>query len=130
MMIEKIYLLDASGFLFKSYFAIHTMTDVDGMSTNALYGFIRSVNKLIKDFGPGHVVAVFDGKNNKKKRREIYPEYKAHRKEIAPDLPHQIQWAQDFCELAGIPFLAVEGVEADDTIGTITHWAEIGRAHV
>ncbi|MGM0440286.1 MAG: DNA polymerase I [Chlamydiota bacterium] len=121
---KKLYLIDASSFLYRSYFAISSMTDSRGESTNALYGFIRSVLKLIKEFNPNHVAAIFDGFDNKKKRREIYPDYKANRDPIMADLPHQIQWAEDFCRHAGIPFVAADGVEADDTIGSIALWAE------
>ncbi|MBT7461506.1 MAG: DNA polymerase I [Waddliaceae bacterium] len=121
---KKLFLLDCSGYLFRAYFAITGMTNAEGKSTNALYGFIKSIQKLFKDFNPDHVVAVFDGRDNKKQRREIYPEYKAHREAIAPDLPHQIAWAQEYCNFAGISTLAIPEVEADDTMGTIARKAE------
>lgn len=83
---EKIFILDASGYLYRSYFAIKNMTNSKGESTNALFGFIRSVLKLFKDFGPEHFISVFDGPNNGKLRKELYPEYKAHRSAMPPDL--------------------------------------------
>lgn len=100
------------------------MTNNKGESTNALFGFIRSVHKLIKDFQPSHLVAVFDGPKNAKKRLEIYPEYKAHRTAMPQDLSYQITWAQEFCNMMGVPYLNIPEVEADDTIGTVTQWAE------
>ncbi|CCB85617.1 DNA polymerase I [Parachlamydia acanthamoebae UV-7] len=121
---HNLYVLDASGFLYRSYFAIRNMTNKQGESTNALYGFIRSVLKLFKDFNPEHLVCVFDGPNNAKKRLELYPNYKAHRLAMPPDLRYQIEWAQDFCSLMGIPYLSVPEVEADDTMGTVAKWAE------
>lgn len=121
---KKIFIIDASGYLFSSYFAIRNMTNSKGESTNALFGFIRSVQKLIKDFDASHVVAVFDGPNNAKKRLDIYPEYKAHRSETPQDLPYQINWARDFCDLAGIPLLNIPEIEADDAIGAIAVWAK------
>lgn len=121
---QKIFVIDASGYLYSSYFAIRNMTNSKGESTNALYGFIRSVHKLIKDFKPTHLVAVFDGPRNAKKRLEIYPEYKANRSESPQDLPYQIGWAQEFCGMMGLPYLNIPEVEADDTIGAITKWAE------
>ena len=121
---KKLYVLDASSYLFKAYFAIDSMTNKKGRSTNALFGFIRSVLRLVKDFNPDYLVAVFDGPNNCKSRKEIYPEYKGHRTETPRDLPDQIQWAQDFCQLIGIPYLSVPEVEADDTMGSISQWAE------
>jgi DNA polymerase-1 len=121
---DKIYIIDASGYLYKAYYAIRQMTNSKGESTNALFGFIRSVLKLIKDFQPTHLVAIFDGPNNASKRTEIYADYKAHRKGMPGDLLYQIHWAQQFCELMGIPELMVPGVEADDTIGSVAKWAE------
>ena len=87
---KKLYIIDASGFLYRSYFAIRNMTNSKGESTNAIFGFIRSVMKLFKDFHPDHVVAVFDGPNNAKSRKSIFPEYKAHRSDTPPDLGYQI----------------------------------------
>lgn len=120
---HKIYVLDASGYLFRSYFAIRGMTNPKGQSTNALYGFIRSVMKLLQDFSPEYFVAVFDGRNNAKKRKELSPDYKAHRTEAPPDLGYQIEWAKQFCQLMGFPILDIPEVEADDTMGSVAVWA-------
>jgi DNA polymerase-1 len=120
---EKLYILDASGYLYRSYFAIRHMTNAKGESTNALFGFIRSVLKLIKDFQPTHMVAVFDGPDNASSRTSMYADYKAHRKSMPKDLLYQITWAQQFCQLMGIPELMVPGVEADDTMGSVARWA-------
>lgn len=121
---KNIYILDAVSFLFRSYFAIRGMTNKKGESTNALYGFIRSVQKIIKDFSPESLVAVFDGPNNKEKRVEIYEEYKSNRERMPEDLAYQLEWAHRYCESAGIPYLSEAGVEADDLIGAIAKWAE------
>lgn len=127
---QKIFIIDASGYLYSSYFAIRNMTNSKGESTNALFGFIRSVQKLIKDFQPTHVVAVFDGPRNAKKRLEIYPDYKAHRLTAPQDLPYQINWAHEFCSMMGLPYLNIPEVEADDTIGAVAKWAEKQGAEV
>jgi DNA polymerase-1 len=120
---DKLYILDASGYLYRSYFAIRQMTNAKGESTHALFGFIRSVLKLIKDFQPTHMVAVFDGPSNSLSRTTLYADYKAHRKGMPKDLLYQIAWAQQFCQLIGIPELMVPEVEADDTIGSVAQWA-------
>lgn len=121
---EKLFLIDASGYLYRSYHAIGNMTNGRGDSTNALFGFIRSIVKLQKDFAPlSHIAAIFDGPRNKERREALYADYKAHREEIPGDLIYQMEWAREFCELAGIPQLTVPGVEADDTMGTIALWA-------
>lgn len=120
---KTLYIVDASGYLYRSYFAIRNITNAKGESTNALFGFIRSLQKLRKDFNPEHLVAVFDGPHNIKKREAIYEDYKAHRKETPQDLIYQITWAQEACKLLGIPFLSVPEVEADDTMASVALWA-------
>lgn len=121
---ERLFIIDASGYLYRSYFAIRNITNSKGESTNALYGFVRSVLKLFKDFQPDHVVAVFDGPRNAIKRMKIYPDYKAHRSAMPPDLLYQIAWAQEYCLLRGIPFLNIPEVEADDTMGSLAKWSK------
>lgn len=121
---KTLYIVDASGYLYRSYFAIRNITNAKGESTNALFGFIRSLQKLRKDFNPDHLVAVFDGPRNKKAREAIYEAYKAHRKEMPPDLIYQMDWAQEACKLMGIPYLTVPEVEADDTMASVALWAE------
>lgn len=121
---DKLYLLDASGYLYRSYHAIQGMTNARGESTNALFGFIRSVLKFAKDFSPTHLAAVFDGPKSTEKRVAMYAAYKAKRRAMPGDLRYQIEWAHTFCRLMGIPDLSEPGVEADDTMGSVAHWAE------
>ena len=123
---HKLYVLDASAYLYRSYHAIRHITNAQGESTNALFGFVQSVQALIADFKPTHLVVVFDGPRSTKKRLELYSEYKAHRKETPPDLYYQIEWAHKYCELMGIPQLNVPEVEADDVMGSVAVWAAKG----
>lgn len=127
---KTLFIVDAVNFLFRAYYAIGPMTNPKGESTNALYGFIRSINKLIKDFSPEHFIAVFDGPQNKQARVAIYKEYKSHRASMPEDLFSQWEYAVEFCDRAGISSLAVPGVEADDTIGSIAKWADKHGTHV
>jgi DNA polymerase-1 len=127
---DKIFVLDASGYLYRSYFAIRNVTNSKGESTNALFGFIRSILKLMKDFEPKYFVAVFDGPKGTKAREAIYTEYKANRQAMPDDLRYQIQWAQEFCDLIGFPKLVIPEVEADDTMGTVAKWASKKGADV
>jgi DNA polymerase I len=120
---KDLYLIDASGWLYRSYFAIRNMTNSKGESTNALFGFIRSLMKLIKDFNPQHIASVFDGPRNTAKREALYAQYKAHRKEMPQDLRYQIGWAHQFCDLMGIPQLNIPEAEADDVMGSIARFA-------
>jgi DNA polymerase-1 len=121
---DKLYILDAVNYLFRSYYAIGPMLNDKGQSTSALFGFIRSLQKLIKDFSPAHLVCVFDGPDNKKARQAVYAEYKMHRKGAPEDLFPQFELAYKYCEMAGIPVLCIEGVEADDTMATAALWAK------
>ena len=127
---DKIFIIDAVNYLFRSYYAIGPMTNDLGESTNAVFGFIRSVQKLIKDFAPTHLIAVFDGPDNKKARQAVYAEYKMHRKGAPEDLFAQFERTYEFCLLAGIPVLCVEGVEADDTMASVAVWAKKEEAKV
>ncbi len=127
---QSLYVVDAVNFLFRSYYAIGRMTNPKGISTNALYGFIRSVYKIINDFSPNYFICVFDGPDNKQSRTAIYKEYKGHRPEMPEDLAPQLDQAQYFCEIAGIPSLTLSGVEADDTMGTIAKWASKKKINV
>lgn len=127
---DKIFIVDAVNFLFRSYYAIGPMTNPAGESTNAIFGFIRSLNKIIKDFSPDYLVAVFDGPDNKQHRTNIYSDYKIHRKKAPEDLFPQLEKALEYCEIARIPYLCIPGVEADDTMGSIAKWAESKKAEV
>lgn len=121
---KKLYLLDASGYLYRSYFAIRGITNAKGESTNALYGFTRSVQKLFNDFQPDYFAAVFDGPRGIAARKTLYADYKAHRAKTPEDLRYQIGWAQEYCDLMGLSKLVIEEVEADDTMGSVAKWAK------
>jgi DNA polymerase I len=123
---EKLFIVDAVNYLFRSYYAIGPMTNDKGQSTSALFGFIRSVKKLIEDFSPDYLVCVFDGPDNKKARQALYAEYKMHRKGAPEDLFPQFALTNEFCKFYGIPTLCIENVEADDTMASVATWA---RSH-
>jgi DNA polymerase-1 len=127
---DKIYILDAVNYLFRSYYAIGPMLNDKGQSTSALFGFIRTVQKLIRDFSADHLVCVFDGPDNKKSRQSVYAEYKMHRKGAPEDLFPQFDLAYEYCAMAGISTLCIEGVEADDTMASVALWAEKKGAKV
>jgi DNA polymerase-1 len=122
--VNKLYVVDAVNYLFRAYFAIAPMSNPKGVPTQALYGFIRSIQKLIKEQKPSYLVAVFDGPNNKRSRQAIYQEYKAHRKQAPDDLVPQFDLTLTYCKAQGIPILQIDGIEADDTIASIAKWAK------
>ena len=116
---DSIYIIDAVNYLFRSYYGIGPMTNKNGISTSALYGFIRSVNKIKKEFSPKYIIAVFDGPKNTESRKALYSEYKMNRKKAPDDLYPQFELAYNYCRMAGISALCIEGVEADDTMASI-----------
>jgi len=120
---EKIFIIDSVNYLFRSYYAIGPMTNKAGVSTSALFGFIRSVKKLINDFSPKYLICVFDGQDSRASRQTLYSDYKMHRKKAPDDLYPQFEMAFNYCTFAGIPILSIEGVEADDTMASIAAWA-------
>ncbi len=122
---DKLYLVDALNILFRSYHAIRApFTNKKGEPTNALYGFVRSINKIIKEHGPSHIAIIFDGPGNKESRQAIFAAYKQNRPPMPEDLRHQMAYAKAFCKAAHLPILEVPGHEADDVIGTLAVWSE------
>ncbi|MCH9617203.1 MAG: DNA polymerase I [Chlamydiia bacterium] len=120
---KKIFIIDASNYIFRSYYAIRNMSNSKGVSTNALFGFIRAVKKIEKDFSPDYLAVVFDGPRNKASRISIYPDYKGNREKAPEDLYPQIAFAKKYCEAAGLPVIEVDGVEADDGMGAVARFA-------
>jgi DNA polymerase-1 len=100
------------------------MSNSKGVATNGLYGFIRSILNIKKDFNPDYMAIVFDGPKNKASRLAIYPEYKAHREKAPDDLYPQIALAKEFCTAFNLPIIEVDGVEADDGIGAVARFAK------
>jgi len=121
---KRLFLIDASGYLYRAFFAIQGMSNREGQSTGALFGFIRTLFKLREQFHPDLIATIFDGPNNKATRAAIFPEYKAHRPPTSPDLISQLIEAKQFCDLASIPSITADGVEADDTIASVARWGK------
>lgn len=115
---RRLFLLDASSYLFRAYFAIGHLSNAKGIPTNATYGFVQMLMRLIKEEQPTHFVAVWD-RPEPTFRKQEYQEYKAQREEIPADLPEQIDWIKKILQAMHIPILEKAGFEADDIIGTI-----------
>jgi DNA polymerase-1 len=120
---DRLFLLDASSYLFRAYFAIGHLSTAQGIPTNATYGFTQMLLKLIKDQKPTHLVAVWD-RPEPTLRKQEFAAYKAQRKEIPPDLPEQIDWIKKILNAMKIPVLEKPGYEADDIIGMIARQME------
>lgn len=90
--------------------------------TGAVFGVINMLKSLIKEYEPEHMAVVFDAKG-KTFRNDLYPEYKAHRPPMPEDLRQQIEPIHEIVKAMGLPLLVIEGVEADDVIGTLAKQA-------
>ena len=125
---ETLHLIDGSGFIYRAYFGIRAPLQAkDGTPTNAVYGFMRMVQSVLRDVDPRYAAVVFDTAR-RTFRNELYPEYKANRREPPDDLKPQFSLCREAVHAMGIPALALEGYEADDIIGTVaTRWSAAGR---
>ena len=110
-------LVDGSSYLFRAYYALPDLTTKAGEPTGAIRGVISMIRKLAKDYPGSLVVVVFDAPG-KTFRDDLYSEYKANRSSMPEDLREQIQPIHDLIRAMGLPLICVEGVEADDVIGT------------
>lgn len=115
---DRLYLIDASGYIFRAYYAIRPLSNSKGLPTNALYGFTSMLLKLIREEKPDHIACVFDVAR-KTFRNEKYPAYKANRTEPPPDLVPQFPYFRKIAKALNLPVLELANFEADDVIGTI-----------
>jgi DNA polymerase-1 len=118
-----VYILDGAYYIYRAYYALGHLTNAEGFPTNALFGFVGMLNKLIASEQPTHLVVTFDP-SGPTFRNEIYPEYKANRDETPEDLVPQLPLFRQIVRGYGIPIFELEGVEADDVIGTLARHIE------
>ena len=119
---KKIILVDGNNLLFRSFYATAyqgvIMRNSKGFPTNALYGFINMMNKIIKEENPNYIMVAFD--KGKTFRHEKYDEYKAGRAAMPEDLGLQFPKAKEVLDAMGIKHFEIENYEADDIIGTLS----------
>jgi DNA polymerase-1 len=120
---KTLLLVDGSSYLYRAFHALPDLRTRDGFPTGALKGVISMLKRLRKDFKADFSACVFDAKG-KTFRDAIYPEYKAHRPPMPEDLAQQIAPLHEAVRALGWPLLMIEGVEADDVIGTLVRQAE------
>ena len=113
-----LFLIDGSNQMYRAYHAIRGLTGPDGRSTNAVYGFVTMLRKLIADHDPKCIAAAFD-LSGPTFRSELRDDYKANRAPMPSDLAEQIPFVHQACEALGVPVLTFAGFEADDVIGTL-----------
>lgn len=121
-MSTPLVLIDGSSYFFRAFHALPPLTNSKGQPTGAVYGVANMIKKLIKDYRPEKFAVVFDAKG-KTFRDEWYPEYKAHRPSMPTELSSQFEPLLNVLKAMGLPLLIIDGVEADDVIGTLTRQA-------
>ena len=115
---KTLLLVDGSSYLYRAFHALPDLRNRHNKPTGAIYGVINMLKKLEKDYPADYIACVFDPKG-KTFRDEWYPQYKANRPPMAEDLSVQIEPLFDGIRALGWPLVVVEGVEADDVIGTL-----------
>ena len=131
-MAERLYIVDGHGYIFRAHYGLMNisrgerrevrLSTSEGMPTGALYVFTRMLMRMEEDAAPRRMAVVFDDKSGKRTfRAELYPEYKATRKDAPEELAVQMEYFPKVVEAMGWPVVTVPGVEADDVIATLVH---------
>jgi len=111
-------IIDASSYVFRAYHAIRGLSNSQGVATNAVYGYVTMLAKVVKDLAPSHVAVAFDPVE-KSFRSTMYEAYKANRPPVPPDLKQQFPYIEPVTRALGLAGVRVEGFEADDVIATL-----------
>lgn len=119
----RLFLVDGMSQIYRAFYAIRGLTNSQGLPTNAVYGFITMLRRLVEQEKPHYLGVVLDPPGPTFRHAQ-YEQYKANRKPTPPDLIRQIPLVQRFCEAMNIPVLQIAGYEADDVIGTLSAEAE------
>ena len=115
---QRLYLIDGSSYIYRAYFAIRHLSNSKGFATNAVFGFINMLLKVVREHAPDHLAVIFDAKGPTF-RKEIYPEYKANRSAMPEDLVPQIPYIKEVVRAFNMPAIEKAGYEADDIIATL-----------
>ena len=115
---EKLVLVDGSSYLYRAYHALPSLSNAAGEPTGAIHGVLNMINKLVREQPTEHFVVIFDAPG-KTFRDEMFEEYKANRPPMPDELRLQIDPLLEAVPAMGLPMLQIEGVEADDVIGTL-----------
>ena len=115
---DTLVLVDGSSYLYRAFHALPSLSNSRGEPTGAVYGVVNMLRKLLADHDPEYIAVVFDAKG-KTFRDDLFAAYKAHRPPMPDELSSQIEPLHAIVRAMGLPLLMIEGVEADDVIGTL-----------
>lgn len=119
----KIVLIDGHSILNRAFYGVPDLTNSEGLHTNAVYGFLNIMLKILDEEKPEYITVAFDVKHPTF-RHEMYPEYKGTRKGMPDELREQVPLIQEMLRAMEVPMVMKEGFEADDILGTIAKKAE------
>lgn len=119
---DRVVLVDGSSYLYRAFHALPPFATSSGQPTNAVFGVVNMLQKFLRDTQPTHIAVVFDAPG-RTFRDDLFEAYKAHRPPMPDDLRAQIAPVLAVVEALGLPLLRMEGVEADDVIGTLARRA-------
>jgi DNA polymerase-1 len=119
---KKIFIIDGFSNIYRAYYAIRGLTTKKGLPTNAVFGFVQMLRRLLSEYHPDYLCVAFDTPGPTV-RHEEYKEYKAHRKPMPEDLVPQIPYVKRACEAMRVPIVEMQGFEGDDVIGTLAQKA-------
>ena len=117
-----VHIIDGSGYIFRAFYAIRSLSTAAGDATNAVYGFSNMLEKLLREDQPTHLAIVFDA-GGKNFRHDIFPDYKSNRSPPPEDLTAQIPQIHRLVDVFQLRRFVIDGVEADDVIATLTRRA-------
>ena len=126
---QKFILIDGNALVHRAFHALPPLKTKSGELVNAVYGFTTIFLKALKEIKPEYAAVTFD-KAKKTFRNEIYPEYKATRVKAPQELYDQIPKIKDLLKMFNIPIYEIDGFEADDVIGTISHLKGVDRPDI
>ena len=126
---KKFIIVDGNAIVHRSFHALPPMTSKNGQMVNAVYGFVTTLFKAIKEFKPEYLAVTFDRKE-KTFRHDVYKDYKANRVKQVDELYDQIPVIQDVLKVLNVKTYDKAGFEADDLIGTLCEHNQVDRDDV
>lgn len=119
---KTFFIIDGSSYIYRAFYAIRRLTNSKGMATQAVYGFLTMLLKVLRERKPEYICVVFDAPA-RSFRHDLFDSYKATRQVTPEELGPQIPYIKKVVQYCGVSQMELAGYEADDLIATLTHWA-------
>jgi DNA polymerase-1 len=126
---NTLLVVDGMAAVYRAFYAIKNLRTSDGRPSNALFGFIRMMDRLVKVWAPSHLVVAFDG-GLPPERMELVPDYKANRSPMPDELRMQLEGINEYLEASSVPSVRLDACEADDVMATLAVRAAGGETRV